>query len=184
MSIAVTITTTANRRRCFTQTDSASIQEVLESFQRSGQMFSSRTLIIGSAQETEVFAPAAITRIEIETQLDLSAYLPQRGETRLSLIPEGSATPPTSVSETQVSARADVFFEGGDTVAIWISGPRPSGANERLAILTRLFEQAVLMYKLPAGGIGFLNPGVMTRVRLAAAIDKLPAGAWRLNAAD
>lgn len=184
MSIAINITTTANRRRRFTQTDSAGIQEVLESFKRSGQMFSNRTLIIGSAQATEIFAPASITRIEIETQLDLGAYLPQRGETQLSLIPEGSATPPTSISETQLSARADFFFEGGDTVAIWISGPRPSGANERLANLTRLFEQAVLTYKLPAGGIGFMNPGAMTRVKLAAAIEKLPAGAWRLNVAD
>jgi hypothetical protein len=184
MSIVINITTTANRTRRFTQTDSASVQEILDSFKHSGQLFSNRTLIISSADATEIFAPAAITRIEIETQLDLTPYLPQHVETRLSLIPEGSTLPPTEVSDTHFSGRADFFFQGGDTVPIWISGPRPSGAYERLSNLTRLFEKPVLLYSLPAGGVGFMNPHVMTRAVVAAGMDVLPAGAWRLNAAD
>lgn len=183
MSIAVTIVTTANRTRRFTQTDDASIKEILDSLRRSGQMFTNRTLIIGSAQETEIFSPASITRIEIETQIDLGAYLPQHGETKLTLITDTSVTPPAEVSETNFSARADFFFSGGDTVAIWISGPRPTGANERLSNLTRLFDQPILMYKLPAGGVGFMNPGAMTRANITAGIEKLPLGSWRLNAA-
>ena len=82
MSIAVNIVTTSNIARRFTQTDDASIKEILENLRRSGQLFSNRNLIIGSANETGIFAPSSIARIEIETQLDLGAYLPQYGEIR------------------------------------------------------------------------------------------------------
>jgi hypothetical protein len=182
MSIAVTIVTTANRTRCFTQTDEASIKEVLESLRRSGQLFSNRTLIIGSAHETEIFSPASITRIEIETKLDLGNYLPQHGETPLTLMTSDSTTPPEEISETHFSGQVDVFFEGGDTISTWMSAPRPSGISERMSNLTRLFDKAVLMYKLPAGGVGFMNPAVMTRVKIAAGVEKLPLGSWQLNA--
>jgi hypothetical protein len=184
MSINVTIVTTANRTRRFTQTDSASIQDILDSLRRAGQMFSNRTLIIGSVQETEIFAPSTITRIEIETQLDLGAYLPQLGESRLTSIPEGSSMPPPEVTETHFSGRVDFYFEGGDSLPVWVFGPRPIGNNERMAQLTRLFEQPVIMYKLPSGGIGFMNPSVMTRARIASATEKLPLGSWQLNPVD
>jgi hypothetical protein len=183
MSIAVTIVTTANRTRRFTQADEAGIQEILESLRRSGQLFSARTLIVGSAQETEIFSPASITRIEIETQRDLAAYLPQLGDSRLTQIPEGGVTPPAEVSETHFSGRVDFFFAGGDTVALWICGPRPVGSNERLSQLTRLFEQPVLLYKLAAGGVGLMNPAAMTRALIASGSEKLPLGSWRLNPA-
>ena len=149
MPIAVTVVTTANRTRRFIQTDENSIQAILSSLKRAGQMFSERSLIIGSDQTTEVFASSSITRIQFETTLDLAEYLPQRGETQMTLIPEGAATPPAEGSETHFAGRADFFFNGGDTVAMWISGARPAGSNERLLQLTRLFEQPMLMYKLP-----------------------------------
>ena len=126
MSIAVNIVTTANITRRFTQTDDACTKEILENLRRSGQLFSNRNLIIGSANETGIFAPSSITRIEIETQLDLSAYLPQYGEIRMTLIASDATTPPAEVSETLFSARVDVFFQGGDAIATWMSGPRPS----------------------------------------------------------
>jgi hypothetical protein len=181
MSITVTIVTTANRTRCFTQTDAQCEQDILGSLRRASQLFSNRTLIISSAQETEIFAPSAITRIEIGTQQDLGAYLPQQADTTLTLIPEGAPTPPTEISETHFSGRIDFFFTGGDTVAIWFSGPRPKEINARLMNLTRLFEQPVLMYKLPTGGMGFMNPAAMTRALVASATEQLPATAWHLN---
>lgn len=183
MSITVTIITTANRTRRFTQTDETCIQSLLDSLGRVGQLFANRTLIIGSGQETEIFSPSSITRIEIETARDLSTHLPQHGETQLTLIPEGSATPAPEVSETVFSGQVDFFFEGGDRVSIWMSGPRPSGTNERLMRLTRLFEQPVLMYNLPAGGIGLMNPNAMTRALIAATTEQLPFGSWQLNPA-
>lgn len=182
MSIAVNIVTTANTTRRFTQTDDASIQEILENLRRSGQMFSNRNLIIGSANETGIFAPSSITRIEIETKLDLSVYLPQYSEIRMTRIANDAATPPAEVSETHFSARVDVLFQGGDAVATWMSGPRPAGANERMSNLTHLLDQPVIMYKLPAGGVGFINPATITSVHADAGIDKLPLGSWRLNA--
>jgi len=183
MSIAITIVTTANRTRRFTQTDEACIQGVLDSLKRSGQLFSNRTLIIGSGEHTEIFSPSSITRIEIETERDLSGYLPAQGETQLSLIPAGSTTPPVEVSETAIATQLDFYFEGGDTVAIWISGPRPSSANDRLMQLTRLFDQPILMYRLEGGGVGFMNPATMTRALIASAVEVLPTGAWRLDPA-
>lgn len=54
MSIAVNIVTTSNIARRFTQTDDASIKEILENLRRSGQLFSNRNLIIGSANETGI----------------------------------------------------------------------------------------------------------------------------------
>ena len=104
------IVTTSNIARRFTQTDDASIKEILENLRRSGQLFSNRNLIIGSANETGIFAPSSIARIEIETQLDLGAYLPQYGEIRMTLIAKDATTPAAEVSETHFSARVEVFF--------------------------------------------------------------------------
>jgi hypothetical protein len=184
MTINVTIVTTANRTRQFVQTDDGAIQDLLGTLRLSGQIFTHRTLIIGSAQETEIFSPAAITRIEIATQRDLSSALPQLGDTQLTLLPPGAPTPPPEVTEEHAAGRIDFFFEGGDTVGIWYSGPRPGNDNERLMRLTRLFEQPVLMYRLSGGGVGFMNPAKMTRAVVAARPDKLPAGSWLLNPAS
>jgi hypothetical protein len=181
MTINVTIVTTANRTRRFVQNDENAIQDLFGTLRLSGQIFTHRTLIIGSERETEIFSPAAITRIEIATGRDLSAILPQLGDTQLTLIPAGAATPAPEVSDTHVAGRIDFFFEGGDSIGIWFSGPRPNNENERLMRLTRLFEQPVLMYRLPDGGVGFMNPGKMTRATVAARPDKLPAGSWLLN---
>jgi len=47
--------------------------------------------------------------------------------------------------------------------------------------LTRLFEQPILLYKLPQGGIGLMNPGVMTRAVIKSGALSLPSGAWRVE---
>ena len=72
MSITITIVTTANRTRRFTQSDPARVSEILESLQRSAQLFANRSLIVVADESTEIFCPAAITRIEIETDIDLT----------------------------------------------------------------------------------------------------------------
>lgn len=181
MSITVTIVTTANRTRKFVQTDDAAIQEILATLRAWGQLFAQRTLIVASDQEVEVFSPASIARIEIETQRDLAGVLPQLEHAQLTRITAQAEMPPPALTETYISTRADIFFEGGDTVALWLAGPRPTENSDRLMRLNRLFEQTALLYKLPAGGVGFINPAVMTRAVFASANDLLPKGAWRLQ---
>lgn len=183
MSINVTIVTTANRIRQFVQTDETCIQETLQSLERSSQLFTNRALIIGSGEETEIFSPATITRIQFHTTRELAPFVPQLSQTFLSLIPDGATTPAAVLTEHRVASKIDFFFSGGDSVALWLDAPRPTGGNERRAQLTRLFEQAVITYKLPEGGIGFMNPVAMTRARIATGVQDLPLGAWRLNPA-
>ena len=47
--------------------------------------------------------------------------------------------------------------------------------------LTTLSEQPVILYKLPQGGIGLMNPGVMTRAVFKSGELELPSGAWRVE---
>jgi hypothetical protein len=181
MSIAVSIITIANRVRRFTQHDEAAIEAVFETLRRPSQLFSNRTLIIGSDRETEIFSPASITRIEIETAQDLSAYLPPPADARFTLIPVGVKPPPAELSDSHSASAAQVFFRGGDMVTLWLDAPRPKVVNERLMRLSRLFELPVIVYALPAGGVGFINPAVMTRTLLTSGLEQLPVGSWKLD---
>lgn len=184
MSIAVTIHTIANRVHRYVQSDEHEVHSLLETLRLSGQLFSHRTMIIGSPQGTVIFAPTTITRIEIETARDLRSFLPQLAETQLTLIPKGAGNPVPEISDTHLSSRIDCFFEGSDAVALWLAGPRPNSDSDRMMRITRLFEQPVITYRLPMGGAGFINPARITEVRIAAPPDKLPAGAWQLHAVD
>ena len=74
MSTHINIVTTANRTLRFTQSTPAQISEILASLRRCTQLFSNRTLVVVADSGTEVFSPASITRIEIETDADLSTY--------------------------------------------------------------------------------------------------------------
>jgi hypothetical protein len=93
MSITITIVTTANRSRRFTQSDPARVSEILDSLKRCTQLFSNRSLIVVSDDSTEIFCPAAITRIELRAIL-IHAYLPP-AETPI-FVPLAYETPPHS----------------------------------------------------------------------------------------
>ncbi len=49
MATSITVITTANRARRFAQADDASMDQIIDSLKRSGQLFSGKPLIIGSA---------------------------------------------------------------------------------------------------------------------------------------
>ena len=184
MTLSVKIVTTANRTLNFVQSDEAAIQDIIKSLGKAGQLFAGRTLIIGSDKETQIIAPGSLTRIEIETQRDLQNSVPQMNEAqKLTLIEGNASTPPSGISDTHIATRVDCFFEGGDTLALWIEGPRPNNSTDRMSRMTRLFDLPVMIYRLPAGGIGLLNPAKLTRIRLDTAADQLPVGTWQLNPA-
>jgi hypothetical protein len=186
MSIAINVVTTANHTRCFAQQDGERTNEIFRNLGGCGKLFSSRVLIFGSATETEIFSPSSITRIEIVTTRDLTEFLPKQltmGKMVITSLPADALdkTRQSHIDDENVAGRIDFFFEGGDTLPAWIEGIRPSDTNERLMNLTKLFEQPVLLYKLPQGGIGLMNPGVMTRAVIKSGALSLPAGAWRVE---
>jgi hypothetical protein len=186
MSIAINVITTANHTRCFTQQDDERINETFRNLGNCGKLFSSRVLIFGSATETEIFSPSSITRIEIVTARDLTEFLPKQltmGKmTITSLLPDAlNKTRQSRIDDNNVAGRIDFFFEGGDTLPTWIEGIRPSDSSERLMNLTRLFEQPIIIYKLAQGGIGLMNPSVMTRAVIKSGALSLPSGAWRVE---
>ncbi len=181
MSITLTIVTTANRTRRFTQSDPARIGEILDSLQRCSQLFSKRSLIVVADDSTEIFCPAAITRIEIETNIDLAPYLPPGKNTDIRTLDLGKTPPPIVLDNETISIPADFFFEGGDSLNTWLEGPRPADTMERTMRITRLFEQPIVFYQPITPGIGFMNPAVMTRCTLGAALTEAPTGAWHVK---
>ena len=178
MSITITIVTTANRTRRFKQSDPQRINDILESLRRCTQLFTGRSLIVVSDNSTDIFAPAAITRIEIETEIDLTPYLPPGRNTNIRAIGLGESLPPVVLSEDMISVSADFFFEGGDTLPTWFENDRPADAMERTMRLSRLFEQAIVFYQPTRPGIGLMNPHVMTRTSIGAAMPDVPSGSW------
>ena len=188
MSIAINVVTTSNHTRRFNQNDDGHINEIFNNLKNCVKLFSSRVLIFGSATETEIFSPSCITRIEIETARDLSEFIPKQlmpGKMTISSLPADTLEKDrqSHIDDEKVAGRIDFFFEGGDTLAAWIEGMRPGVSSERMMNLTGLFEQPILLYKLPQGGIGLMNPSVMTRAVIKSGALSLPSGAWRVDAA-
>lgn len=183
MSLAITIVTTANRRRRFFQTDPGLCGEILASLGREAQLFSGVPLVIATADATEIFSPREITRIEIETADDLAPYLPAGREIRFrALAPEEFALF-GEADDRHIATPVEFFFSGGDTFSAWMEADRDATQAERAMRIAHLFTRAVIPYELPNGGIGFVNPSVLTRLRLAVGIDGLPAGTWHAHEA-
>jgi len=181
MSITITIVTTANRTRRFTQSDPARVSEVLDSLKRCAQIFSNRTLVVVSESGTEVFCPAAITRIEFESDADLSAYLPHSSHTDLRALALGETPPTAQVNELYIATPIDFYFEGGDSLSVWAEGNRPNDAMERTMRITRLFEQPIIFYRPVNPGIGFINPSVLTRAAIGVVLNDAPTGTWHVK---
>lgn len=181
MSITISIVTTANRTLRFTQSEPARISEILSSLQRCTQLFSNQTLVVVSDTGTEVFSPASITRIEIETEADLTPYLPPAWEIPARALAPGENLTPALIDDHHIAARLDFFFAGGDTLATWFERKRPLGAAERTMQVTRLFEQPLIPYHPVRPGIGFMNPAALTRASLGIAMNDAPASAWHVK---
>lgn len=183
MSIHVKIVTTANRTLQFSQSDPEAIRHLLETLRLTGHLFTDRTLIVGTDENTQFIATRSITRIEIATALDLGAYLPQLADSPLRQLNEAEDTATGVVSASQIEGRIDFFFEGGDTLPLWVSSQRPASASERMMRLNHLLDQPLIVYRLPEGGAGFVNVSRITRAQFAGKADQLPKGAWQLRAA-
>jgi hypothetical protein len=162
MAISITVITTANRARRFLQTDAASRADFRASTQR--QLFSGKPLIIGSAGQTEVFAPASIACLEIETD-----SRPQRA-TCPALEPDADGTDARAACRTvrrrarrrAFQARIEFFFTGGHVL---YTTPKAfaSSACRAPDEPDQPLRPPAINYRLAQGGIGLMNPHAMTR---------------------
>jgi hypothetical protein len=180
MAISITVITTANRARRFLQTEVARIEPILDSFRRSGQLFSGKPLIIGAERQTEVFAAASIACVEIETDHDLSEHFPSHPDLVLmAMTPAQRALPFTGGLEGEhFKARIDFFFTGGHVLYTSAEGVRRAALADRLMNLTGLLERQTIIYHLPQGGVGLMNPHAMTRFVISPGVPDLPRDAW------
>jgi len=180
MTVSVKVVTTANKILNFVQRNPGMADAFLDSVRNSGHPFSSRSLIIASEKESQILAPSAITRIEIDGDKDLSSFLPIAGGTPLTAIQEEKPLP-RFITEDFLATRMDFFFEGGDSVALSLSTQRAMNVADRMMRITRIFEQPLITYTLANGGIGLMNPSRMTRVKLDSHLDIFPKGTWQLE---
>jgi hypothetical protein len=183
MSLAITVVTTANRRRRFFQTDPALCAEMLDTLQRAGNLFSGPPLVIATDHGTEIFSTRTITRIEFETVDDLTRFHPANRELRFrALSPEEFALFGEADGE-RIAAPVEFFFEGGDTFSAWFEAERDASQAERAMRVANLFKEPVIPYRLATAGIGLVNPAAMTRLSMAVAIAGLPKGTWHAHEA-
>jgi hypothetical protein len=127
MSITITIVTTANRTRRFTQSDPARVSEILDSLRRCAQLFSSRSLgrrLRMPAPKYSARQPSRASRFETDT--DLTPYLPHGQPHRYSRPRAGRNAADHRVFNRQPNhrdAEPTSIFEGGDSLNTW-SGPK------------------------------------------------------------
>lgn len=181
MFATITIVTTANRQRTFVMNDRQAFDDLTVSLQRYQLLFRRKTLILASDRETEIFLPSSLTRIEIQSGEDIFRSLPGTAQDSvITAIDSDQPLPKQQQAADFFSGRVDFFFQGGDNLATWIDGPLASHQVERVANFNNVFDQGVITYIPRAGGIGFMNPEVMTRMLVNAGARVLPADAWRV----
>lgn len=176
MSLTITVVTTANRQRRFSQTDSKAIYAILGSLLHATEIFRKPMLVIVGDESTEIYNPATITRIEFNTPIDLTGHLPAGwlNDPCLQTLPAESLDP-----EEQESAKQfDFFFVGGDQLRTKLNTADNNDAAKNSGKIAVLFEQAVIPYRLDGAGIGLINPANLTRTRASAPLLHPPAGAW------
>ena len=180
MATSITVITTANRARRFAQSDDASMDQIVDSLKRSGQLFSGKPLIIGSAAQTEVFSASAIACVEIETDRDLSDHVPNPLNLTLTALTPEQRTEPFAggLDGDNFKVRIEFFFVGGYSLYTSAEGVRKAALAERLMNLTGLFERPVINYRLAQGGVGLMNPHAMTRFVINPGVPDLPRDAW------
>jgi hypothetical protein len=184
MLSTITVVTTANKHRTYVQRDQQAFDKLCASLQRYQQFFKRRSLILSSGQETEIFLPASLTRIEIRSEEDVGRYLlGSQEDAMIRAFDPDQTEPETNIAADSFSGRVDFFFHGGDSLSTWVEGPLAGTQIERVANFNNVFDQGVIAYVPLTGGIGFMNPEVMTRVLVHAGAQHLPVDAWRVDLA-
>lgn len=182
MSVNVSIVTTANRICRFSLDTPEGMLALRHALQRGAHLFSGKPLIVGSAEQTEIFAANTIACIELETANaersdELATLFPAIGQNPAlrKLAQEEAATPfEGGLDGEHFSARLDFFFSGGHALAMRAEGVRRASLAERLMNLTSLFERPLITYRLPNSGFGLMNPHALVRTTVTPGVPELP----------
>lgn len=181
MLCTITVVTTANKHRTYVQRDRAAFDDLCASLQRYHQFFKRKSLILSSGQETEIFLPASLTRIEIRSDEDVGRYLLGGQESMIRALDPDQPLPEAQIGPDSFAGRIDFYFHGGDKLNTWVQGPLAATQIERIANFNNVFDQGVITYVPLTGGIGFMNPEVMTRTLIHAGAKHLPVDAWKVE---
>jgi hypothetical protein len=185
MTINLAVITTANHTCRFRMDKADHVGHLLDGLKSCAHLFSGKPLIIGSPQQTGIFAAHSIACIELETALDLDPYLPPGQNLRITALTGEERLAPFSggFDGKHFRLRVDLCFQGGHLLSACVEGERKPALAERLTNLTSIFERPVIIYRLPLGGIGLMNPQTITRSLITPGAPDLPRDAWVADAA-
>lgn len=175
MTTIIKVVTTANRTRFFHHSgqNNGGIHRLLGP----QAVFNGPALVFASSLKTEIYSPKQIAYIEIEG-LDMSGVADPDFNTHITGMPAGVITAEYDLYEGPERFHVVFYFAGGAELhaKVEIDNSDVSDAD-RLRRISQLFELPVVRFVTAGGGIGLINPAVMTRVMITPSGDILPSDA-------
>lgn len=178
MQVLITLHTTDNQYKTFAQNDATAFADIGNSLMRYQQLFSKKSLLIVAHGSTTVFNPALIARIEMVGSDDIKQYLTSQIETVITALSPEQTLPREILERDYFSGQVDFFFIGGKQLCTWIEEPRTGHQIDRIASFNHIFDHGAIPYATSSGGIGFMNPAVITRVQIHASTKHRPTDSW------
>ena len=171
----------------FYQSDAESVAKVLR-FLATPRLFTEPQLTLASEHSVTAIATRTIDVILARTNAPVPEVLPIKSPVGpidicevVHLVPEDDdslfitgwrrdrAEPPNSRS-----FRVEVYTVGGWSKALRVRAQVRGTVLDRRQTFAHIFQVPVIPFKLGAGGIGFINPGNLTRATAYPAPDSLP----------
>lgn len=175
MSAVIKVVTTANRTRFFHHSgkDGSGLGRLLGP----QGVFAGPALVFASPLQTEVYSPKQIAYIEIDG-IGAAAAGEEHRDTLITGIAESNAAPEYDLYDGPSRFRVVFYFTGGAELHAHVEVDNTDVSDaDRLRRVSRLFELPLVKFTTAAGGIGLINPAVMTRVMITPAGDILPSDA-------
>jgi hypothetical protein len=175
MTTIIKVVTTANRTRFFHHSgqNNSGISRLLAP----QAAFAGPALVFASSLQTEIYSPKQIAYVEIEGSAVSGAVAPEF-DTYITGMPAGDVTAEYDLYEGPERFQVVFYFAGGAELhaKVEIDNTNVSDAD-RLRRISQLFELPVVRFVTAGGGIGLINPAVMTRVMITPTGDILPSDA-------
>jgi hypothetical protein len=175
MTISIKVVSTANRTRFFHYSGkkNGGINRLIGP----QAVFSGPALVFASSLQTEIYSPKQIAYIEIEGSV-ASGAVAKEFDTYITGMPAGDVTSEYDLYEGPERFQVVFYFAGGAELhaKVKIDNTNVSDAD-RLRRISQLFELPVVRFVTASGGMGLINPAVMTRVMITPTGDILPSDA-------
>jgi hypothetical protein len=170
----------------FCQSDPGRVARALR-FLSSARLFAEPQLTLASEQWCTAIATRSIDVILARTNAPIPEVLPLKSPAGPIDISEGSHLVPEDDESLVVSARrqempspnarsfrVEVYTIGGWTNVLQVRAQVRGTVLDRRQTFSHMFQIPVIPFKLSSGGIGFINPGNLTRATAYPAPDSLP----------